>query len=220
MNQMMPSPIVQAGDTTISDESIIDKILNGDKNAYEVIIRRYNGQLYKIARTYVKDEDQIEDLIQETYIKAYENLPKFRRHSKLSTWLVRILINQALLSINKASRKDKLHDNMLVDQMPHVPSQEQNIIRNNIKEILEKAIDQLPEKYSVVFVMRVLEGFNIKETATCLDISEENVKVRLHRAKTMLKEMISVSLGGVDLFTFGGARCNRVTARVMRQIRK
>lgn len=218
MNHTPTSALALAADSSITDESIIGRVLGGEKQAYEVIIRRYNGRLYKIARTYVKDEDAIEDILQETYVKAYENLGKFEGRSKLSTWLTRILINEALTSINKSSKLDSFSDRIALPDIKKVQSAEQQVIRKNIGQIIEKAIDSLPQKYSSVFVMREIEGMNIREVAHALDISEENVKVRLFRAKKSLQEVLRKSMDGLNLYSFGGQRCNRISENVMNRI--
>lgn len=207
-----------AADTNITDESIVGKVLTGDKDAYEVIVRRYNSRLYKIARTYIKDEDDIEDVLQETYVKAYLNLKQFKGNSKLSTWLTRILINESLACLNKQSKKVSFVDEQLLNNMEQEQNMEQKIIQKNVKEILEKSIDNLPPKLSSVFVMREIEGMNVKDTSELLEISEENVKVRLHRAKTALKETISNSLKGVNLFSFMGERCDLFSRKLMARI--
>lgn len=219
MNTPQSKPILhQAADVRITDESIIGRVLGGEKEAYEVIIRRYNERLYKIARTYIKDEDTIEDILQETYVKAYENLGKFEGRSMLSTWLTRILINQALACLNKHSKLDELPRQLASDGVKKVRSIEQELIRKNMQEAIEKAIDGLPQKYSSVFVMRELESMSIREVAQSLDISEDNVKVRLHRAKKALQEVLKKSLDGLHLYSFGGSRCDRVAHLVMAKV--
>lgn len=214
----MTNVLTIAADKTITDESIVGDVLMGDKEAYEVIVRRYNSRLYKIARTYVKDEDDIEDVLQETYVKAYVNLDKFEGRAKLSTWLTRILINEALACANKQSRKSTFIDDVLFDDLEKEQNMEQKMIQKNIKDVLEKSIDNLPQKLSSVFVMREIEGLNVKETSELLDISEENVKVRLHRAKSALKEMINESIRGINLFSFMGDRCDRFSKKLMTRI--
>lgn len=218
MHYTPTSALTLAADPSITDESIVGRVLGGEKQAYEVIMRRYNERLYKIARTYVKDEDAIEDILQETYVKAYENLGKFEGRSQLSTWLTRILINEALASINKTSKLDAFSDQIVSPDIKKVQSAEHQVIRKNMQEIIEKAIDGLPQKYSSVFVMRELEGMNIREVAHALDISEENVKVRLFRAKKALQEVLRKSMDGMNLYSFGGQRCNRITEQVMNRI--
>ena len=216
----MTDVLAIAADSSVTDEHVISRVLLGEKDAYEIIIRRYNSRLYKIARTYVRDEDDIEDILQETYVKAYLKLSKFEGRAKLGTWLIRILINEALACVNKQSRKSTLADDLLVEKIEREQSIEQKIIQNNVKDILEKAIDNLSPKLGAVFVMREVENLSIRETSEALSISEENVKVRLYRAKMTLKEMISKNMEGVDLFSFLGERCNRFSENLMIRIRQ
>jgi RNA polymerase sigma factor (sigma-70 family) len=184
-----------------------------------VIVRRHNLKLYRVARGILKDEEEIEDVMQEAYLKAFEKLHQFKGKSSFSTWLTRILINSAFARFNEQKRHhmleiDKLSEDALVapEEQPSEPSPE---MRASLRTALESAISSLPSSYRSVFMLREMTGMTTADTAFCLDISEENVKVRLHRAKEMLKKILRQGFGETDLFEFGDARCDLLTGRVM-----
>ncbi len=217
------SAILMAADPHIDDLQLIDKVLDGEKDIYEVIIRRYNERLFKIARSIIKDEDEAEDVMQEAYVRAYEHLDQFKGKAKFSTWLTKILINEAFQRKRKSKRFSDLPSMEgleLQDQdTPRkVEIKEQKIIKKNVKELLETSIDSLPEKYRTVFVMREIENLSVSETAQCLSITKENVKVRLHRAKKHLRTLIQNSMSNFQVYEFLDPRCNRVASKVMQQI--
>lgn len=210
---------------SIADTELIGRILGGEKNLYGIIVRRYNQRLYKVGMSIIKDDAEVEDVMQVTYIKAYENLGKFAFKSAFSTWLTRILINESLLRLKK--RKKSIHiseetmDNE-VNQRSNIETQTpfMKILNVELKTILEKAILDLPEKYRTVFIMREMENMNVAETKECLGITEANVKVRLNRAKTLLKDSLSEYYKNEDILHFHLTRCDRMVELVMKQIEK
>ncbi len=220
------SPVEMAANADVTDQAVIDAVLGGDKELYEVIIRRYNSRLYKIARSIIREEADVEDIMQEAYIKAFQNLDQFEGRAQFSTWLTRILINEAFARKKKNNRYSNYTLNndpddgateQLLESIMEL-SQEQKIIRGNVKQILESAIDSLDDKYRTVFVMRLIEGISVTETAAALDISEENVKIRLYRAKSFLKDLLKDTLSDIDLYEFRDPRCNRIADYVMAAI--
>ncbi len=221
MSNMSQQHTIETG--TFPDSEIINRVLLGEKDLYALIVRRYNRRLYRVGMSMVNDADETEDIMQSTYIMAYENLRKFAFRSSFSTWLTRILINECLLRLKKRGRlinmSDDTMDKMIYDHHTNgVQTPADKLMNIELKDALEKAIRMLPEKYKVVFVMRELEGMNIAETKECLDLSEVNVKVRLNRAKAMLKESLSDYYKKEDLFHFHLSRCDRMVAMVMKQI--
>jgi RNA polymerase sigma-70 factor (ECF subfamily) len=208
-----------------TESDLIDKIIKGDKRLYEGIIRKYNQRLYRIARSFIKNEDEIEDVMQETYIKAYLHLKQFEGKSQFSTWLTRILINQANLSLNKEKRVRALISNSS-DDIPDIkssnePGPDQNLMNGEVKKYLEQAIDELPDTLRSVYIMREVEGLSVNETAEALSLSIENVKTRLHRAKANLKDsLFEKAKGEIDLFHFKLQRCDRIVLSVMLQLDK
>ncbi len=209
----------------LTDEEIISRVLSGEKQLYELIMRKYNQRLYKICRAYVRDEDMAEDVMQETYVNAYRKLDRFEGRSKFSTWLTRILINEALGQVKQQRRFAPLvlhfPGQPASTEEHHLstePTPEEHLMNNELKEILERAVDDLPEKYRVVYMMREVEEMSVTETGECLHITESNVKVRLNRAKEMLREHISKLYRGAELFEFNLVRCDRIVAGVMSRI--
>jgi len=210
---------------SIADTELIGRILGGEKNLYGIIVRRYNQRLYKVGMSIIKDDAEVEDVMQVTYIKAYENLGKFAFKSAFSTWLTRILINESLLRLKKRKKLIHVSDETIdneINQGSNIETQTpfMKILNVELKTILEKAILDLPEKYRTVFIMREMENMNVAETKECLGITEANVKVRLNRAKTLLKDSLSGYYKNEDILHFHLTRCDRMVELVMKQIEK
>lgn len=204
----------------VSDNEIIDRILNGDTNAYSILMRKYNQRMYRICKGFLKDEADIEDLMQNAYVKAYTNLRRFEGKSSFSTWLIRILINESLQKLNRTAKEQTLLENDLPDIL-HVSDQsnpEKISMNRELREIIEKNIENLPENYRVVFLMREVEKINIAETAEILNISEANVKVRLNRAKEFLRRSLLQAYAPEELYSFNLIRCDKVVQNVMNAI--
>lgn len=206
-----------------SDELIVSKILEGDVELFEIIVQRYNQQLFRIVRGYVSDKKDAEDAMQSAYLKAFENLSQFRGEAQFSTWLSRIAINEALKKSKR--RKDTTdfsvtdhHNNDQTINGDDSYTPEAEVIEEDMNKHLENAIDKLPPKYRSVLIMREIEQLSTKETANVLGISRSNVKVRLHRAKKMLKKELSEMLDEFDLLSFKGEDCNQMTRQVMNLI--
>lgn len=207
----------------ISDNEIITRILQGEKDLYALIVRKYNQRLYRVGMSIINDDAEVEDVMQVAYIKGYENLSKFAFKSSFSTWLTRILINECLLRLKKRGKSINMNDDIMDKEIfqqhnSEVPTPAAKMLNSELKSILEKAIARLPEKYKTVFVMRVIEDMNVAETQACLDISEVNVKVRLNRAKALLKDTLSVFYKKEDIYHFHLSRCDRMVEAVMKGI--
>lgn len=208
---------------TLSDQDIITRILQGEKNLYAVIVRRYNQRLYRVAQSIINDDAEVEDIMQVAYINAWENLEKFAFKASFSTWLTRILINESLLRIKKRGKSinmndDKMDKEIYQQHTKEVQTPVVKIINAELKLALEDAIRQLPEKYRTVFIMREIEDMNVAETQACLNISGVNVKVRLNRAKALLKKTLSAFYKKEDILHFHLSRCDRVIERVMSKV--
>jgi len=202
----------------MQEDEIIEQIKSGNKSLYGLLIQKYNQRLYRIARSIVGKDADLEDIMQETYIKAYQNLGQFRKEAQFSTWLTRILINNANATLQKRHNLTPLTTDT-EDIIDNHRSPDSALTNEELKYILENAIDNLPENLRSVYVMREIEQLSVHETAQNLDISEENVKTRLHRAKSYLKEdLYSKFKVDVDLFRFAGSRCEGVYKIVMSQI--
>ncbi len=209
---------------SMADEQIIECVLKGDVHLFEVIVQRYNQQLFRIVRSYLSDEADVKDVMQTAYLKAFKNLKQFRAESRFSTWLIRIVINEALKVVNRKKTMAGFRavtreaDSDLINGTEE-STPESDAIYKDMNQFLEQAIDRLPPVYRSVLIMREIEQMSTKETADCLNISPANVKVRLHRAKTLLRSELEKAIGTGDLFTFRGAQCDIMTEQVMRKIR-
>lgn len=209
----------------LPDEAVIKKVAEGNADQFEIIIKRYNQQLFRIIRSYLSNRQDSEDVIQTTYLKAFKNLKQFRGDSKFSTWLIRIAINEALKKLkgqNKISGLHSVTNGQNFDQKNNDENYtpESKMIQKDMSKHLEKAIDTLPPKYRSVLIMRKIEQLSTEETADILEISQSNVKVRLHRAKNMLRDKLTEMLDEIDLFSFKGADCDRMTEQVMSLVKR
>lgn len=206
-------------DQHLTDEELISRILLGEKNLFEVFMKKYNQRLYRVGMAILHDDDETEEVMQSSYIKAFENLARFEGKSSFATWLTRILINEALMTLKKKKVRNSLDD--IVGE-PLVESQHpmKSLLNNELNIVLKNAVEQLPLKYRIVFMMRAIEGMSIAETTQCLSISEANVKVRLNRAKEMLRNNISHYVKLEDLYSFHLNRCELIRKNVMSAINK
>lgn len=210
----------------ISETTIIKRILSGEKELFEILLRRNNQKLFRVVRSYIKDITEIEDIMQNTHLKAYEKLDQFKHLSTYATWLIRIGINETLVRLKEKRKVLNLHDYSLnfnsntILEMPdnNQLNPEKRIIREEAKQLLENVIDSLATKYKTVYILREVEEMSIREISECLDISVSNVKVRIHRARFLLKEKLFKITQNKAVFEFGFSRCDRITENVMRLI--
>lgn len=212
-------------DKKISDSEIIKRVLDGEINLYEVIVRRYNSYLYKVGRTYGYNHDDAQDLMQETYVNAYISLKKFEGRSTLKTWLVRIMLNQCYQKKQKFSfLKEKPTIDEWEKETQHYQQKQTSdgnkTIQNlELKEIIEASVMKIPEDYRIVFSLREITGLSTSETANMLQLTESNVKVRLNRARKMLQHEIEKSYSPTELFEFNLIYCDGLVSRVMNAIK-
>lgn len=209
----------------LTELEIVNRILEGDKPLYEIIVRRFNPYLYKIGRSYNYNHEDTEDLMQETYIDAFKNLSKFEQRANFKTWLVRIMLNNCYrrkqkFSVQYEVAKDSIQENatpMFSNSNQH---SQRDIQSRELGSIIESSLSKIAEDYRMVFVLREMNGFNVAETASLLEISESNVKVRLNRAKSMLRKEIEKRYTAEEIYEFNLSYCNPFTARVMEEISK
>lgn len=208
----------------LDESEVIKRILAGEKELYEILMRRNNQKLFRVIRGYVQDQKEIEDIMQDAYLTAYEKLWQYKQDAQFSTWLIRIGINLALSKIKKKTKLKftttltNTENNLVELKQDDQPGPENKMMRKEAKEILEEAIGNLDEKYRAVYIMREIEEMSISEIAECTDISESNVKVRLHRAKGMIKENLYELSYTNELFEFGFSKCDRLVERVLEKI--
>ncbi len=221
---MSPSNFLNLTEASdLSDSQVIDKVLAGDKNLFAIIIRRYNARMYRISLSILKDDSEVEDAMQVAYIKSYENLWQFVGRSSFSTWLTRILINECLFRLKQKKQVADWYETVIDNANNQLNSMEvqtpvTKMQNAELKKILEEGILQLPEKYRTVFIMREVENMNVAETVACLNISETNVKVRLNRAKVLLRNLLTQVYMKEELFHFHLTRCNSMVEKVLQQI--
>jgi len=215
---MYTQPPVEAG--ILPDSELITRILQGEKDLYALIVRRYNQRLYRVGMGILNDDTEVEDAMQVAYISAWENLGKFKFRSSFSTWLTRIMINESLLRTKKRKHFLEMKEDTINQYEQSISPQNviSKLINADLRKKLEEAIQKLPEKYRTVFILREIENLSVSETKACLAISDINVKVRLNRAKTMLRNALSDLYKSEDVFEFHLSRCDRMVENVMRRI--
>lgn len=210
------------------DLALVQRALAGEGNAFRLIMRRNNQRLYRLARGIVHDDSEAEDVVQEAYVRAFAHLRDFRGDASLSTWLSRIAINEALGRVRNARRQADLDPGVETPTEAQVIpfplnaefDPERNVAQRQIVQLVEAAIDALPDEFRTVFVARVVEGLSIEETADLLDIVPETVKTRLHRARVMIRKQLDRQIGPVllEAFPFAGRRCDRLVAAVVQRL--
>ncbi len=210
-----------------TDEQVVERVLQGEKLLFEVLMRRHNQRIYRAIRSILRDDSECEEVMQETYVRAYEHLAQFEGRAKFSTWLTRIAVNE---SIKRSIARGKL-DALDLDEfdgevraMPALesndPTPENNVARNELGALLEASILALPAPYRVVLVLRDIEEMSTSETAQVLAITDANVKVRLHRAHELLRSELMTRVGGsrAQAFAFLATRCDRVVSAVFERL--
>jgi RNA polymerase sigma-70 factor (ECF subfamily) len=205
----------------LTDEEVVRRVRAGETALFEVIMRRYNRRLYRAARAIV-GPDEAEDVMQETYVRAYAHLDQFAGHARFATWLTRIAVHEALGRARRAGRFTDDADGTIEDALNASPgsSPERRTATRQLVGFLETAIEALPTPYRAVFVLRAVEELSTSETAACLSIPEETVKTRLYRARRLLQAALARQVDGAvrEAFDFGLARCDRVVARVLARL--
>lgn len=209
-----------------TDQEIIDRVKSGQPALYEIIMRRYNQRLYRVARAILRDDGEAEDVMQEAYVRAYQHLDQFAGRALFSTWLTRIAVHEALRRIRSRNRNQQLEDAVVedgerrMDVVETSPDPEQNASRAELGHLLEEAVLGLPEQYRVVVMLRDIEELSTSETAAALDLTEPNVKVRLHRGRAMARGWLFARVGtkAKNAFPFMGVRCDRVVENVLARL--
>ena len=226
---MQPHERTHAADglAGLPDAELAARAAQGDASAFEQIMRRHNRLLFRTGRSILKNDDDAQDALQEAYLRAWRSLGTFRAEAKLSTWLVRIVANEALGRLRqRGSARVIAIDTALetIDAMEGTWMQanpdeqpERHALRGEVRQLIEAGIDALPEAFRTVFVLRAVEDLSNEEVAAALDIPEATVRTRFFRARGLLREALSrkidVAMG--DAFSFAGARCDAIVARVM-----
>src|ERR1044072_888893 len=223
---MVSTALITNAACAMTDEEVVERVRAGETALFEVIMRRYNQRIYRVVRSILGNDGEAEEVTQEAYVRSYMHLNQFDGRAKFSTWLTKIAVHEALARLHKRQRfveidatSGSMEGGMSLESK--LPSPEQEVLTQTVKVILEAAIDKLPQTYRSVFMLREVEQMDTVETAECLDISEGAVKIRLHRARALLRKEIYAQTGAatVSAFHFDGARCDRIVAGVFEKIR-
>src|ERR1700730_12007297 len=225
----MVSPAeVATSQEPLSDEEAVTRVLAGETAMFEIVMRRHNQRLYRVARAILRNDGEAEDVMQDAYVRAYEHLDKFAGRAMFSTWLTRIAVHEALARQRRGTRYQEL-DSMSdregdpMDRLAALaPDPEQQASNSETRRLLEEAVERLPDAYRTIFMLRDVEEMSTIDTAHVLDISEENVKVRLHRARALLRKSLYARAGmeRKEAFNFHAVRCDRVVRNVFERIQK
>jgi len=220
---------------TDADAQIVRRIVEGDLAAFELLMRRHNRRLYRLARATLRNDAEAEDALQEAYIKAFRGLAQFRGDAALATWLSHLVLNECLARMRREARRQNVmplvadcpdEEQMAFDMDPmHArddSAPDQQVSRAEIRALLERKLDTLPVAFRMVFVLRTVEEMSIEETAQVLGIPEATVRSRHFRARLMLRESLAQEVDrlGPELFEFGGGCCDRIVAAVLARLRQ
>lgn len=212
---------------SIADEEVVALVRSGETGLYEMLMRRYNQRLFRVIRSVVTNDLEAEDVLQQSWVQAYEHLDQFEGRARFSTWLTRIAFYEALARQRNSKRWSPL-ENSEGDLMPEAnrhqttfENPETQAMRGELGSILRAAVDALPDVYRSVFMLREVEQLSTVETAECLELSEEAVKTRLHRSRALLRRELENRVGSsiAEAYSFLGSRCDRMVERVLERIR-
>ena len=212
----------------LQDEEVVARVLAGETALFEILMRRYNQRLYRVSRVILRNDGEAEDVMQDAYVRAYEHLGQFAGKAAFSTWLTRIAIHEALARKRRRGRMEELdallpeNGDVMAILKSSAPSPEDGTATSQARELLEQAIDQLPEAYRTVVMLREVEEMSVAETAESLGVSDAVVKTRLHRAHAMLRKELYARAKGraTDLYQFHAVRCDRVVKAVFDRIKQ
>ena len=210
----------------LTDEEVIARVLSGETGMFEIVMRRHNQRLYRVARAILRNDGEAEDVMQDAYVRAYEHLGQFAGRAKFSTWLTRIAVHEALARQRRGNRYQELElmaerEGDRMDRFASsAPDPEQHASNTEMRRLLEEAVEQLPDSYRIVFMLRDVEEMSTADAAEALEISEENVKIRLHRARVLLRKGLYARAGieRKEAFNFNAVRCDRVVKNVFERI--
>jgi RNA polymerase sigma-70 factor, ECF subfamily len=230
MNNIMPTAVAEPASSS-DDVALLESMHAGQAGAFEVLMRRYNRRLYRVARSMLRDGAEAEDAVQEAYLCAYRSRESFRGESAVSTWLTRIVVNECMTRLRRSARRDNIvpivagiappedERNAMHEDAAAPPDDtpDRALMRAELRELLERKIDELPHDFRTVFMMRAVEELSVEETAQCLDIPEATVRSRHFRARSILRESIAQEMDVAErgVFDFDGERCDRIVTRVL-----
>jgi RNA polymerase sigma-70 factor (ECF subfamily) len=223
-------PLEWAGDLAVAAA-----VAGGDVRAFELLMRRHNRRLFRLARATLRDDAEAEDALQDAYLAAYRAIGRFRGEATLATWLSRLVLNECLARRRRQLRRDNIvpmHGHFdeaegrtqeglaMDDERRRADAPEQQLARAELRALIERRLDELPADFRLVFVLRSVEELSVEDTALSLDIPEATVRSRHFRARSLLREALAqdIDLAERDVFTFGGAHCDRIVQRVLQRL--
>jgi RNA polymerase sigma-70 factor, ECF subfamily len=212
----------------LSDEEVVVRVLAGETAMFEIVMRRHNQRIYRVARAILRNDGEAEDVMQDAYVRAYEHLDQFAGRAKFSTWLTRIAVHEALARQRRSKRYEEVgptseREGDPMDRFASLtPNPEQQMSNSELRRLLEQAVEKLPDAYRAVFMLREVEDMSTTDAAYALEITEENVKVRLHRARALLRKSLFAVAGteSREAFNFNAVGCDRVVKNVFERIQK
>jgi RNA polymerase sigma-70 factor (ECF subfamily) len=224
----MAKPLQGVGYAALADGELASRVASGEHAAFEALMRRYNRALFRTARAILRDDAEAEDALQEGYLQAYRGIASYRGEARLSTWLARIVANEALMRLRKQARRSAIVPLRpgAAEEINEIPEErmdqgpESQARRAEMRQLLEERIDALPGAYRAVFMLRAVEEYSVEETAAILGIPEATVRTRFFRARSMLRELLAqkFDVACEDAFSFAGERCDRIVASVLARI--
>lgn len=220
------------GGESATDNQLVTLALQRDEAAIRILVKRNNQRLFRIARSVMQDDLEAEDIVQETYMRAFTTLDRFRKEAAFSTWLTRIAINEAygrlrrkraVTNLDEIENQRSANEAQII-QFPLIsvtPDPEAEAGRGQVRRLLEEAIDRLPENFRLVFILRDIEGLGVEARATLLSLKPQTVKSRLFRARRHLREELEKTLAKQfsDVYPFAGRRCEGMAERVIKHLR-
>jgi RNA polymerase sigma-70 factor (ECF subfamily) len=213
----------------LDELALVRRVLAGDGAAFELVMRRHNRRLYRLARSMLRDAADAEDALQDAYLAAYQAMGNFRGEASLSTWLSRVVANQCLARLRRQNRRDNIVPMVALggleeQEAPAMPADDNEtpdraLVRSELRAILERKLDELPEAFRTVFVLRSVEEMSVEEVAQTLNLPEATVRTRHFRARSLLRESLAqdIDIAERDVWAFDGERCDRIVAAVLRR---
>ena len=216
---------LKGDNVALTDAQIVELVRSGERALFEVLMRRHNQRLYRVVRAVMKNEQDVEDVMQQAYVNAFIHLHQFEERSQFSTWLTRIALNEAFGRRRRMQMVDRVPSGDEESSAVHamrstLPDPEHQTYTRELRRLIEEAIDALPEGYRLVLILRDVEGLSTSETGESLGLGADVIKTRLHRARAMLRRKVTERLGdgATGVFPFHAPRCDRVVLGVFTRL--
>ena len=204
----------------LDDAELVRRIRAGEPALFELVMRRYNQRLFRVLRALLRDDAEAEDVLQEAYVRAFAHLGQLDRPERLASWLTHIAVHEAKARLRRRGRVVDLNEVTMRALRSDAVDPEQEALGKQLQAVLAAAIDELPVGYRTVFVLRELEGLSTGDVAQSLRLSEQAVKMRMHRARAALRKSLYDRIDSAALppFSFDGERCDRIVAAVLARL--